>query len=95
MRQRPYWKVCRDACAQIDRPPHRNEDGYSNCGREEQNSKAVRKDMIKELKERRRQEEVTSGPLQRWLACKKHIEVEESTTRKHLKKEGYWRRANG
>ena len=83
----PGWQVCRDAFHRMTKDARK--DGYDNCGRGPTITPELRRWLVARLKVLRRDTVCTSGVLQRELASKKRVIVEESTVRRHLQEAGY------
>ena len=86
--ERPYWKVCRDAFNQLEKPSRAARDSYKNCGRKPVLTKDLIAWTLRKLRQLRVEIDVSSGDLAQALAKEKSIEVESAAIRKMLKKAG-------
>jgi transposase len=85
----PYWKVCRDAYNELEKPRRVFKDKYANCGRKPTLTKEVSRWIVRRMLKLRASMDVTSTDLSQILAKERAIEVEASSLRKVLNKAGY------
>ena len=85
----PYWKVCRDAYLELEKPGHAVKDSYAKCGRKPTLTKGVATWVVRRMLKLRKSMDVTSTDLAQVLAKEKGVEVEASSIRKLLKSRGY------
>ena len=85
----PYWKVCRDAYLELEKPGHVAKDAYAKCGRKPTLTKSIADWVVRRMLKLRKSMDVTSTDLAQVLAKEKGIQVEASSIRKLLKHRGY------